>query len=247
MYERAGGEAFFETLTDRFYAGVASDPVLRPLYPSDAARSKPPASSEALPHPALGRPAGVPIRAGRSPPWSPSRRFLIGPGRSNAWCAHARSGRASGPPVARREPDARVSSRRPPTSWSTRPDPTLPWQAAAHPRPVEGPRRPAPAGIPHGAAEGDQVTRRARSTGSVLESDGQEAAHRESGAEDPDGAPSTRMTMPVSMRLVRRSRTAGGSRAASRCRRTTRWCPGTVAHPEGEHGPEHALDQALPA
>ncbi len=35
MYERAGGVAFFEDLVDRFYAGVAEDPVLRPLYPDD--------------------------------------------------------------------------------------------------------------------------------------------------------------------------------------------------------------------
>jgi hemoglobin len=35
MYERAGGDAFFETLTRRFYAAVATDQVLRPLYPED--------------------------------------------------------------------------------------------------------------------------------------------------------------------------------------------------------------------
>lgn len=33
MYESAGGLAFFEALVDRFYEGVASDPVLLPLYP----------------------------------------------------------------------------------------------------------------------------------------------------------------------------------------------------------------------
>ena len=35
MYERLGGMAFFEMLTERFYARVATDPVLRPLYPED--------------------------------------------------------------------------------------------------------------------------------------------------------------------------------------------------------------------
>jgi hemoglobin len=35
MYERLGGMAFFEALTERFYAGVAGDEVLRPLYPPD--------------------------------------------------------------------------------------------------------------------------------------------------------------------------------------------------------------------
>jgi hemoglobin len=35
MYERVGGDAFFDTLTRRFYDGVATDPVLAPLYPDD--------------------------------------------------------------------------------------------------------------------------------------------------------------------------------------------------------------------
>ena len=33
MFEAAGGIAYFETLVDRFYAGVATDPVLVRLYP----------------------------------------------------------------------------------------------------------------------------------------------------------------------------------------------------------------------
>jgi hemoglobin len=40
MYERVGGEAFFTALVDRFYAGVAADHVLRPLYPDDLAESR---------------------------------------------------------------------------------------------------------------------------------------------------------------------------------------------------------------
>ncbi len=39
LYERVGGEAFFVDLVDRFYLGVASDPVLRPLYPDDLRES----------------------------------------------------------------------------------------------------------------------------------------------------------------------------------------------------------------
>ena len=35
MYDRVGGLEFFEALTERFYRGVAEDPVLRPLYPED--------------------------------------------------------------------------------------------------------------------------------------------------------------------------------------------------------------------
>jgi hemoglobin len=34
MYERVGGDTFFEALTQRFYAGVRTDPILAPLYPS---------------------------------------------------------------------------------------------------------------------------------------------------------------------------------------------------------------------
>ena len=33
LYERAGGMPFFEILVGRFYEGVATDAVLRPLYP----------------------------------------------------------------------------------------------------------------------------------------------------------------------------------------------------------------------
>ena len=33
LYQRAGGTPFFEGLVGRFYAGVATDPVLRPIYP----------------------------------------------------------------------------------------------------------------------------------------------------------------------------------------------------------------------
>jgi hemoglobin len=35
MFDRAGGEEFFESLTLMFYDSVAADPVLRPLYPED--------------------------------------------------------------------------------------------------------------------------------------------------------------------------------------------------------------------
>lgn len=40
MYDRAGGDAWFEALVDRFYTGVEADPVLRPMYPDDLAGPK---------------------------------------------------------------------------------------------------------------------------------------------------------------------------------------------------------------
>jgi hemoglobin len=33
VYDRVGGMPFFQRLVDRFYDGVAEDPVLRPVYP----------------------------------------------------------------------------------------------------------------------------------------------------------------------------------------------------------------------
>jgi hemoglobin len=35
LYEFVGGTAWFVDLVERFYAGVADDPLLRPLYPED--------------------------------------------------------------------------------------------------------------------------------------------------------------------------------------------------------------------
>jgi hemoglobin len=40
LYEYVGGTPFFERLVDAFYAGVAADPVLRPMYPDDLAGPK---------------------------------------------------------------------------------------------------------------------------------------------------------------------------------------------------------------
>jgi len=40
LYERVGGEAFFTELVDRFYDGVESDPLLRPMYPEDLSASR---------------------------------------------------------------------------------------------------------------------------------------------------------------------------------------------------------------
>ncbi|CAN5892561.1 globin [soil metagenome] len=39
MFEAVGGRPYFDALVARFYAGVASDPVLRPLYPEDLTAS----------------------------------------------------------------------------------------------------------------------------------------------------------------------------------------------------------------
>lgn len=38
LYDRVGGQPFFDALVDRFYEGVADDPLLRPLYPEEDLR-----------------------------------------------------------------------------------------------------------------------------------------------------------------------------------------------------------------
>lgn len=40
VYDDVGGEATFTRLVARFYAGVAADPLLRPMYPDDLADSR---------------------------------------------------------------------------------------------------------------------------------------------------------------------------------------------------------------
>jgi hemoglobin len=89
MYERAGGEAFFETLTARFYTAVATDPVLRPLYPQDPARFE--AARQHLKLFLIQHWGGPPVyRAERGEPRLNARhqRFPIGPAERDAWLQH---------------------------------------------------------------------------------------------------------------------------------------------------------------
>ena len=86
LYGRVNGEQFFVDLIDRFYLGVAGDPLLRPLYPDDLTESKrhlalflvqywggPPTYNEQRGHPRL-RMRHVP--------------FIIGPAERDAWLRH---------------------------------------------------------------------------------------------------------------------------------------------------------------
>jgi hemoglobin len=86
LYERVGGESFFVDLVDRFYLGVAGDPLLRPLYPDDLRESSrhlalflmqywggPGTYSEERGHPRL-RMRHVP--------------FVISPAERDAWLRH---------------------------------------------------------------------------------------------------------------------------------------------------------------
>ena len=97
LYERVGGQPWFDALVDRFYDGVAADPVLRPMYPDDLTEPKahlagflsqywggPPDYSMARGHPRL--------RMRHFP-------FAIGPAERDAWFGHmqaaVRDGRLS--------------------------------------------------------------------------------------------------------------------------------------------------------
>ena len=86
LFERVGGEPFFVDLVNRFYLGVAGDPLLRPLYPDDLAESAehlalflmqywggPPTYNELRGHPRL--------RMRHAP-------FVIGPAERDAWLRH---------------------------------------------------------------------------------------------------------------------------------------------------------------
>ena len=85
MYERLGGMEFFEALTERFYARVAADEVLRPLYPEDLDAPRRHlclflAQFWAGPH--LRRATRQPSFAGRHEP------FRIGAREHDAWLHH---------------------------------------------------------------------------------------------------------------------------------------------------------------
>jgi hemoglobin len=88
LYEAVGGMPFFEALVDRFYDGVETDEVLRPLYPADLEPSRrhlalflaqywggPSAYDDERGHPRL-RMRHVP--------------FEIGPAERDRWLAHMR-------------------------------------------------------------------------------------------------------------------------------------------------------------
>ena len=40
VHQAVGGDEFFVELVERFYAGVAADPILRPMYPEDLTEPK---------------------------------------------------------------------------------------------------------------------------------------------------------------------------------------------------------------
>jgi hemoglobin len=86
LYERVGGQPFFDALVAVFYAGIAQDTLLRPLYPEDLG---PPARHLAL---FLAQYWGGPrtYTDERGHPRLRMRHvpFKIGPAERDAWLAH---------------------------------------------------------------------------------------------------------------------------------------------------------------
>ena len=86
LFERVGGQAFFADLVDRFYLGVAGDPLLRPLYPDDL--------KESSDHLALflmqywGGPATYNEQRGHPRLRMRHAPFVIGPAERDAWLRH---------------------------------------------------------------------------------------------------------------------------------------------------------------
>jgi hemoglobin len=86
LFARVGGEQFFVDLVDRFYVGVAGDPLLRPLYPEDL--------TESSHHLALflmqywGGPGTYADQRGHPRLRMRHAPFVIGPPERDAWLRH---------------------------------------------------------------------------------------------------------------------------------------------------------------
>ena len=86
MYEAAGGDETFQLLVDRFYAGVAGDPLLRPLYPEDLA--VPAENLKLFLVQYWGGPETYNDRRGHPRLRMRHQPFAIGPPQRDAWLRH---------------------------------------------------------------------------------------------------------------------------------------------------------------
>lgn len=92
FYERVGGQPFFEQLTRRFYEGVASDPVLTALYPTDPAEFElARAHLELFLIQYWGGPAAYNDTRGQPRLRMRHAPFRIGPTERDAWLRHMRA------------------------------------------------------------------------------------------------------------------------------------------------------------
>jgi len=104
LYDRAGGTPFFESLVDRFYAGVATDPLLRPIYPeADLAGATRRLRLFLIQY--WGGPTTYDAERGHPRLRMRHAPFAIGPAERDAWLRHMREAIAWAdppPPVAAR-------------------------------------------------------------------------------------------------------------------------------------------------
>lgn len=86
LYELVGGEQWFVELVDRFYAGVADDPVLAPLYPDDLTDAKAWLAGFLVQY--WGGPGDYSAQRGHPRLRMRHAPFVIGPAQRDAWLAH---------------------------------------------------------------------------------------------------------------------------------------------------------------
>ena len=99
LYDRAGGTPFFEALVGRFYAGVASDPALRPIYPEpDLAGAQHRLTLFLIQY--WGGPATYDQERGHPRLRMRHAPFAIGAGERDRWLVHMRAALAEMAPPA---------------------------------------------------------------------------------------------------------------------------------------------------
>jgi hemoglobin len=86
LFERVGGEQFFVDLVERFYLGVAGDPLLRPLYPDDLTESSAHLAMFLIQY--WGGPGTYSQERGHPRLRMRHAPFVIGPPERDAWLRH---------------------------------------------------------------------------------------------------------------------------------------------------------------
>jgi len=89
VYESVGGEPGFRRIVARFYAGVAGDPVLRPLYPVDLTESEHWLALFLMQY--FGGPATYSEQRGHPRLRMRHFPFAIGQAERDAWMTHMRA------------------------------------------------------------------------------------------------------------------------------------------------------------
>jgi hemoglobin len=94
LYERVGGGAWFEALTERFYDAVAADPILRPLYADDLASAQNHLCGFLIQY--WGGPADYSSERGHPRLRMRHMRFAIGLPERDAWYRHMAAAASAG-------------------------------------------------------------------------------------------------------------------------------------------------------